>query len=45
VLYPRARYLLELGRAGVEGNVALEPRDVVPAYLRQEVAAKPAGSS
>jgi tRNA threonylcarbamoyladenosine biosynthesis protein TsaB len=45
VLYPRARYLLELGKAGVESNRALEPRDVSPAYLRQEVAAKPAGSS
>lgn len=43
VLYPRARCLLGLGRAGVENSLTLAPRDVVPAYLRQEVAAKPAG--
>lgn len=45
VLHPRARYLLGLGGASLEDDLAVEPRDVVPAYLRQEVAAKPAGPS
>ena len=45
VLHPRARHLLGLGKAGVKSNLAIEPRDVAPAYLRQKVAAKPATTS
>jgi len=45
VLHPRARYLLRPGEAGVESRRSVEPRDVAPAYLRQKVAARPAGSS
>lgn len=43
VWYPRARYLLAPGAAGIGG--ALDPQDIVPAYLRQKVAEKPARSS
>ena len=39
VLHPRASYLLGLGA----GGHAIRPQDVVPAYLRQKVAEKPAG--
>lgn len=42
VLYPRARYLLSIGAAGVARRSAVRPQDVVPAYLRQKVAEKPA---
>lgn len=45
VLHPRARHLLGLGKAGVTNSLAIEPRDVAPAYLRQKVAAKPAAAS
>jgi len=41
VLHPRAKYLLALAPAGA----AISPRAVVPAYLRQKVAQKPAQSS
>jgi len=41
VLYPRARYLLELGAAGIVKAVAIDPRDLAPAYLRDKVAAAP----
>ncbi|MCH7821926.1 MAG: tRNA (adenosine(37)-N6)-threonylcarbamoyltransferase complex dimerization subunit type 1 TsaB [Proteobacteria bacterium] len=44
VLYPRARYLLALGTARYRNAMALEPQDVVPAYLRQKVAEKPVAS-
>ncbi len=44
VLHPRARHLLRLGAAGLASSRAIDPRDVSPAYLRQKVAAKPAGS-
>ena len=43
VLHPRARHLLRPGAAGLAGSRAIDPRDVSPAYLRQKVAAKPAG--
>ena len=38
VLYPAARYLLPSGRRLHEDGRAIEPQDVVPAYLRQTVA-------
>ena len=38
VLYPKARYLLPSGRRLHEQGCAIEPQDVVPAYLRQTVA-------
>jgi len=41
ILHPRARYLLALGAAQYRNAMALEPQDVVPAYLRQKVAEKP----
>lgn len=44
VLHPRARHLLQIGAAALQGGVAVDPHDVVPAYLRQKVAEKPAGS-
>lgn len=41
VLYPRARYLLSIGAAGVVRGSAVTPQNIVPAYLRQKVAEKP----
>ncbi len=41
VHYPRARHLLGLGRAGLRRGDALEPRHLVPAYLRHKVASTP----
>lgn len=42
VLYPRARFLLPLGAAAFGEGRAVNPEDVVPAYLRHKVAEKPA---
>lgn len=42
VLYPSATYLLKLGAAAYEQTGGIEPQDLVPAYLRQNVAEKPA---
>ena len=41
VLHPRARFLLPLGRALVDEGATIAPQDLVPAYLRNKVAAKP----
>ncbi len=41
VLHPRARFLLGLGGEGLEQGYAIDPEDLVPAYLRQKVAVKP----
>ena len=41
-LHPRARFLLPLGQAVLEGGGAVAPQDIAPAYLRSKVAAKPA---
>ena len=38
VCHPSARFLLETGRALAESGAAVDPQDVVPAYLRQTVA-------
>jgi len=42
VLLPSARFLLPSGRALLECGAAVEPQDLVPAYLRQTVAQRPA---
>ena len=42
VLHPRATHLLRLGSAALREGHAVEPQDIVPAYLRQKVAQKPA---
>lgn len=42
VQQPTARYLLDRGKASLESGAAVEPQDLVPAYLRQTVAQKPA---
>lgn len=42
VQQPTARFLLPSGRLLLESGAALEPQDLVPAYLRQTVAQKPA---
>jgi tRNA threonylcarbamoyladenosine biosynthesis protein TsaB len=40
VLHPRATHLLPLGAVGLANGLAVAPKDVVPAYLRQKVAEK-----
>ena len=42
VQHPRARYLLALGDAALARGAAINPQDLVPAYLRSKVAQKPA---
>ena len=42
ILHPRARYLLKLGAEALEDGKSINPADVLPAYLRQKVAQKPA---
>lgn len=44
-LYPRASYLLPLGTRALQASGACDPAALVPAYLRQKVAEKPAGPS
>jgi tRNA threonylcarbamoyladenosine biosynthesis protein TsaB len=39
---PTARFLLDSGNALLASGAAVEPQDLVPAYLRQTVATKPA---
>ena len=41
VQQPAARFLLPSGRLLLESGAALEPQDLVPAYLRQTVAQRP----
>ncbi len=41
VAHPSARYLLATGRVLAESGVAVDPQDIVPAYLRQTVAQPP----
>ena len=41
-LYPRARHLLDLGVQSLETGSSLSPAEIMPAYLRQKVAEKPA---
>ena len=43
VLYPRAADVLVLAAAALETGPAIDPADLRPAYLRQEVAKKPGG--
>jgi len=42
VLLPVARFLLPSGRALLKSGATVEPQDLVPAYLRQTVAQRPA---
>jgi tRNA threonylcarbamoyladenosine biosynthesis protein TsaB len=42
ILHPRARFLLPLGQAVLEGGGAVAPQEIAPAYLRSKVAQKPA---
>jgi tRNA threonylcarbamoyladenosine biosynthesis protein TsaB len=42
VLHPAARFLLALGAADLAAGKAVEPEEVMPAYLREKVAAVPA---
>ena len=39
VCWPRARYLIELGRHALRAGGAIDPRDLVPAYVRDRVTA------
>ena len=41
VLYPRARHLLPLAAKALKNGEAIDPADLVPAYLRAKVAEKP----
>ena len=41
ILYPRARYLLGLGAEGLQNGAGIDPGDIMPAYLRNKVAAEP----
>ena len=42
--YPRARFLLPIGRAALANGTQVRPQDLVPAYLRSKVAAKPSSN-
>ena len=44
VLHPRASYLLGSGAEGLQRGNAIDPEDLVPAYLRQKVASKSASA-
>lgn len=44
VLHPRARFLVPLGESGLEKGGAVDPKDLVPAYLRSKVAEKPSAA-
>jgi tRNA threonylcarbamoyladenosine biosynthesis protein TsaB len=41
VPYPKARYLLDLGARAWQAGEAIEPENLVPAYIRMKVAEKP----
>jgi tRNA threonylcarbamoyladenosine biosynthesis protein TsaB len=43
VHYPNARYLLGLGARGCHSDEAINPENVVPAYIRTKVATPPRG--
>jgi tRNA threonylcarbamoyladenosine biosynthesis protein TsaB len=45
VLHPSARHLLPAGAEFMTSGAAVEPQDVIPAYLRQTVAARPGAKS
>ncbi len=42
VIYPRARYLLQLGARSKQAGRAIAPGALVPAYIRSKVAERPA---
>jgi len=41
ILHPQARHLLSLGAAELANGNAVNPQNIMPAYLRQKVAEKP----
>ncbi len=41
-LHPRARHLLDLGALSLQTGSSIDPAELMPAYLRQKVAEKPA---
>ena len=41
LIYPRARYLLQLGARSLQSGLAIPPGDLVPAYIRSKVAEIP----
>lgn len=43
--YPHARFLLGLGARDLKTGLSISPAELMPAYLRQKVAQKPAQSS
>ena len=43
-LYPRARFLLPLGAMSLQLGKIVDPKDIMPAYLRNKVAEKPPAS-
>ena len=45
ILHPSARHLLGLGAEALQQGRAIEPQDLLPAYLRSKVAAKPAAGN
>ncbi len=44
MLYPHARDLLPLAADALERGLAIDPAELVPAYLRSKVAEVPAAS-
>ncbi|MCP4302204.1 MAG: tRNA (adenosine(37)-N6)-threonylcarbamoyltransferase complex dimerization subunit type 1 TsaB [Gammaproteobacteria bacterium] len=42
ILHPRARYLVPLGAIALQNGETVEPREILPAYLRNKVAEIPA---
>ena len=42
VIHPQAKYLLGLGAHSLESGLSVAPAEIMPAYLRQKVAEKPA---
>lgn len=41
ILHPHARYLLPLGAVALQNGQVVDPQDIIPAYLRHQVAEKP----
>ena len=44
ILHPRARYLLPLGALALQNGEVVDPKDIMPAYLRHKVAEKPSAA-
>lgn len=41
LLHPRARFLLPLGANSLQVGIFIDPKDIMPAYLRNKVAEEP----